>query len=425
MKGTVLIQAIAVLLLISSCTSDLQPNFLLKVETEGYPAGFPIDRWMIVSDENGRLLDYQQATQGSTYVFKGNPSKKVILTTLTTNRNAPGFYNLTSVYAIPLGTEFFREPTTNTSEPLPGIKGTASFTLKDYEIDQQLTNGDYAGIAAGFGELYWGETLYNYGTPVNYSNSTLSFDFKLRNDVSDILGVTYRNGVPVHQWFRGVKAGDVINTSVLAFSLSKTIPTTRHLNYFSVVGYAFDSGSEGYLLSHFEHWFYSKSTDKSKDPQPGYIDGFNRYRVMANTTVSLLDEKWETLAYSKLGTLPSSIKMPEYSLSIANRSIDNFVFSFDQEYTTLSAIFSRNGTAISSSPVIWSVVAPPGARIIKIEFPGEIITKYPAFNADNLTVHFLNLTKEFGGESYESLAFHPFKNRTTYENLVYHLTFYE
>jgi hypothetical protein len=254
-----------------------------------------------------------------------------------------------------------------------------------------------------------------------YQGSTLTFDFPLQSVPSNVLGIGYRDGIPVHQWFTHVTPGDSVTASFSGFLPSKIIPINKKVANFGVVGLYGDyiNGGTGYSLSRFGHWYFSPSSDTNQIPTPGYLDGFDNYWVYAHLNSPRCCEFSETTNFDSFGPVPASIDLPDYTYTLRSQSFRDFSFSFSNDYTYQTAFFSIDGKRSSQSNIWWNVNAPAGDKLVQIQIPDDILSRYPDFKTDQLKLNMLSLVKELNGESYADIYFKPVTFRKHFRKLTY------
>lgn len=404
---------LGLIVIASSCQYDDQPNFLLKAHVQT----FGREVWAIASDEHGRVLDHKLVLADGVVEFRGSTPGKIIYTTL--ERTGWG-YILNSTQAIPVGTEITADTTTYPYAPSQPMLGNANFTVHDISFNLPSNDPGYILSAVEFGGSYWINTLFGLSS-IAYQGSTLTFNFPLQIIPSNVLGIGYREGVPVYQWFNGVSEGDSIDTSFSGFQPCKTIPVNKMMSNFAVVGMYgnYINGGIGYSLSRYGHWLYSPSSDLTKTPMLGYLDGFDNYWVTVNAYANPAASS-ENVTFDSFGPVPTSINIPDYNYSLTSDGFLNFSFSFSNNYSYQKAFFTIEGKRSSQSNTWWFVNAPAGDRLVEIQIPGDILAKHPDFTTDQLKLNSINLVDELGGDSYAQVFFKPTVFRSNYRTLTYH-----
>ena len=402
----------------------MEPKLLLR--TDAYKNAATNDFWVFISDPTGKMLAVKQVRPHDPPLeFYGPSNGNITMTTFGYYQyNSSGMqydrYYLASVQDIVPGSEFILD-TAYYSGSYPDVIGKASIRLEDYND----ANDPYFS-------LYFqdGYSPTNFELDLNsmvYQGSTFSADFQLRKNPIDVLVVSYRNGMPVYQWLQNVRVGDVVTTSFLSFQESKTISLNKQVAYGYVGGLNGNQIEEGYyILSNLGNWLLSKSSDKSQIPKLGYIDGFEKYLV--EVYQNPLGATETNVTYNKLGSLPQSIEMPEYSLSITNNNLLGFSFKFSNEYTYKSSLFQTDfNPNAPTTYVTWNFTASNKENFAVPSIPKEILQHYPTFSVSNLKFSWMNIYHELDGQSYQDCVRQLITShqRDTYENLNYSILKHE
>jgi hypothetical protein len=404
-------------LLMKSCTeNDPGPKeILLTINIEpGY--FFESDAWLFISDQNGKTIDVRQATDSTHIKFLGTPRETVSLSIFTQVATTSGDGSILNSFGfrtyqqIATGSAIeLKKGLSNTNSDQPDVIGSAPFTLKNYSDSNNPQDGLVFtdGISIPFSVLDF--------SSYNYSGTDFSSHLNLYEDPSRILIATYRNDVPVHLWLNDVKPGEEIEVSFDSFVPSKTITVNKQPAFSEVKTMKGASFATGYIFCNLYSWQISKSSNLSQLPKLGYLDGFDKYYV---SVVQNPFHERNNLYYTKAGTVPQSINLPDYTYSINNDNLYGLSLDFSNDYAFKSAYFIKLG---SESQVHWALHTSDTENFKAPSIPSEILKKYSILNVDGLKLQFAEYTHTLDGYTYADRIRDEFETlrRVEYEQLRY------
>jgi hypothetical protein len=350
-----------------SCEDDPGPKkvlLTLNIDPDYFPA--ENDTWIFISDERGNTIDVRQAKDSIHIKFLGTPRAKVTLSILThfefTNHGTGGTlhsFGFNSYQGVAYGSTINLKTPTGSNLEIPDEIGNVPFTLQNYDDSDQP---EYALIFTDGTSLPY--SVLDYSS-MDYSGNNFSSQLHLRENPSRILVATYHDDLPVHQWLNDVKPGDEITASFEDFVPSKTIPVNKQVAAGWVKTMSGSNLATGYTFSELYSRQISKSSNLQALPRLGYLDGFEKYYV--SVILNQLHEK-NNLYYSKAGTLPQSINLPDYTLSVNNDHLNGFSLDFSNDYSYKQAYFTESN---SETQVNWNL----NTHIAWMDIPMKITWK--------------------------------------------------
>jgi hypothetical protein len=403
-------------LLMQGCTeNDPGPKeALLTVNIEaGYFTG--LDVWLFISDEDGKTIDVRQAKDSTRIKFSGAPQATVALTIFTqvatTNGDGSTWngFGFSTYQQIAAGSTIELKRGTSNYTNQPDVIGTASFTLNNYDDsdnpEQALFFTD--GISIPYSVLDY--------SSYSYTGTDFKSQLNVREDPAHILIATYQDDIPVYQWLNDVKPGDEIKVDFDSFDPSKTIAVNKQVAFAEVKTMIGASFATGYIFCNLYSRQISKSSNPSEPPKLGYLDGFDKYFVYV-----ILDNFNEpsNLYYSKAGTIPQAIHLPDYKYSVNDDNLYTLSLDFSNDYSYKSAYFIK---AVPESQVTWQLFTSETKNFKAPAIPAEIRKVYPALNVNDLTLQFAAYTHALDGYTYVDYLRDVFASvrRIEYEELRY------
>jgi hypothetical protein len=409
------------ILLLQGCLED-EPKpteVLLTVNIEAdYFKG--LNSWLFISNEDGKTIDVRQANDSTRIRFSGIPGEQTVSLTIftqlaTTNVSDGSIWNSFNFFTyqeIGVGTTIELKRVMNngnTSVNPPDPVGTVSFTLKNYADSDKPE--DCMSFSDGLSLPY---TILDYNT-VDYTGTDFSANLRIRENPARILISTYHNDIPVHKWLNNLTPGDEIEVDFESFMPSNTINVNKQVAIAQVAAWNEGSLATSYRLSDSYFRQLSKSSNFNQLPKVGYVDGFDKYAV--GVSLKNLFEK-DNVSYSKFGTVPQAINLPEYTYSINNDNLYGLSVDFSNEYAYKSAYFVKS---VLGSQVTWLLTS--AKEEFKTPFiPTEIIEKNPALNVENLKLQGVSYLHPLDGYSYQNFLNSIFSSssiRDEYESLHY------
>jgi hypothetical protein len=407
----------AVMLFIQSC-HEKDPGPKVVLLTVNIDAGYfaaDTDPWLFISDDQGRPIDVRHAKDSTHIKFRGEQRGSITLTIFTRVASLSGdgstwnSFGFSSYQQMASGsTVIIKKPTGGGFQQIPEVIGSVPYTLNDYNDsdmpEQALIFSD--GIATPYSVL-------DFNTKV-YVNNKFSSQLMLRENPSKILVATYRDDVPVYQWLNGVKPGVGVDVNFDSFVSTKTISVNRAITGASVKSMNGANFATGYTFCELYTRQLSKSSNLAELPKLGYLDGFDKYFVSAY--VNPFQEK-QNINYTKAGTIPQSINLPEFTSSINSEDLKDLSITFSNVYSYKNAFFIKSSTEWQ---VNWNLVA--GTENFKApSIPVEVKNLYPMLNVDDIKLQFAAYTECLDGYTYPEYVsdFLASGTRDVYEELRY------
>lgn len=348
------------------------------------------DNWVIIYDDNGKLLDYKPFETNDKLEFNAvldTISEFISVTTMQFYEDvSTRSHEFLTTTRVPRGDEIdFGSINASNSEYQPLINtGEFEFALNNIpgsyngfnlpKILSTIKRGQLGGSGSGINRNGLHETVMNIP--------------KYEGHDDYIITVLDRNNDLKYSSFNNPQAQNLsLNypTDFLNFDSYVTVNLPEHINYyFNVAGFDDDQDfhqNEGYWL----HSVVSViNNDVPTNPlKIGYLDRFTKYRTQ-------LSIKMEDYSYniSKYGSKLDELIIPEKpNFTIVNPSHTNFDFNVDIDYiashhrwTYSQGAFENNDHSFTG----WSYNAPKGSHVIIGDLPNEIIEKYPTIGFENL-----------------------------------------
>lgn len=420
--------ALVLFLFLSGCQEDEERVELLTVTIEpnyfGQFDGNPVSRWMLLSDAAGNTLDYKEIKGDETELrFSGRSAEKLSLTFFTYSffkghslGDRKQFSADTKMDLIPGQAISFQNPDPRESSPIPDVIDRSSFTLTGYSDTNNAFEAFH--VSDGFHCCY---STLDY-TTINYQPPVFNADIQLRENLVNILVVSYHDGLPVYKWLNEIEPGNDLMVDFSSFEVSNLIPINKPVGRGSVRSIVNPSYigdiSRGHILSSFNNRMVSLSSATSPIYALGYLDGFDSYFTEVSER-GYCCETGTDVSYQKLGSIPSSINLPNNSFQLNGKTITNFSYSFTNDYTYKEAYFESEKSPTLG--ITWSVLAPKGTKIVAPKLPRELIKLYPEMG--NEVIHFssINFQHHLDGYTYQEMLedSYAYRLRATYETIRY------
>lgn len=411
-----------------SCEQEEVKVELLKVTIE--PGYFDMTnrngtQWILVSDASGNTLDFKEVKESDTeLVFFGRSATELTLTILSYNffdnqgSVSRKQYYAESTMGLSLGESvLLKRPDYYTSAPIPEVIAKPSFTLNGYS-DSKDINGSFH-FSDGYICCY--STLL-YPT-IEYTPPVFKANFNLRKNPGDLLVVTYRDGIPVHKWIRDIDPSTSVNLDFSSFESTKLIPINKPVEMGevrSVVLSDYEGDiSKGHILSSINNRQFSSSSAASNTYQLGYLDGFDKYFVnVYEKTISCCPNE-SNVSYTKLGTIPKEINLPNNSFQLVNGMMTQFNYSFTNDYTYKNGFFESK--KVAELGISWSITSGKGMALVPPTIPQELLKLHPDLKTEALSLTIINFYHELDGYSYRQKIDDTFtgKRRSAYETIGY------
>ena len=413
-------------LVVFSCDlNQAEEPVLLRTDSfSGFTAS-NADRWVIISDSRGKIIDYKNTSDTEGVLeFRGLAGGTITVTELNIFSFEHGNetllrHNLTSYFGVPIGNSYFVSESENSGTPLPDPVGKAQIRLNNY------SESDDPWYAIGFSDGFNSFNAWlDYDTHT-YDGSTFMADMNLREDPMDIFITSYKGSDPVYAWLRDVNVGDSVVLDFDDFSPMTTVPINKSIHNAYIMGQNEpELSARRHFLSWTEYWRYANYSNPGGNPSIGYIDGFNYYDVYAQIGPMLCCSPHERVAYNKLGTsVPASIHLPDYSFSLSEDNLFSLNYTFDRPYTRKNFNFSIDE---ADNNLRWNIHAPEGVEIKAPKIPIEIQANYPFLNSGNLPLRTARFVESLDGNTYEDfikIRLEKVFKREPFEELEYFFMF--
>lgn len=410
--GFCLLFVTLIALSITSCdVNKVEDEVLLRTDRFSFDSPAHVERWVFISNQNGRLLDVVKPDAASGVIeFKGIADNTIMLTELRVISFENGsdtqlHHNITTYMGIPAGNSYFLsdEETNRTTYPDP--VGKAKITLNNYQ------DSDDPWLSIGFSDGYNGYNSWLDNDTQTYDGSTFMADMTLREDPIDIFITSYNGNDPVFNWVRGASVGDSVVVDYEAFSPMIPVTINKPVTNAYIQGQLEPGvGGRGYFLSWSDYWRNSNHFSEGEIISLGYTDGFPYYDVYAESGQIFCCIPHEGVTYHKVGTsVPQSIHLPDYTFSVGNENLFNLDYTFDRQYTYKNLSFSEEQ---NNNSLRWIFYVPEGMEIEVPNIPVEILAQYPFFNSDNLPLHYVTFNEYLDGYTYTDYIKNRLENRS-------------
>lgn len=374
LRNRSLLFVLCITFLLFGCHKDddvTGPHTILTLQVD---AEYPLytDTWIFATNDGGEVLDVKSYTAGETVTLTSANAGDKINVTFFNHRETPSKTSYFVTYAdVPAGTELHLAASSSSSPELGPC--TAKFKISNYSYS--TTSLDFSNTGSGTGTAAGG---------------VLDMDFSFYGP-SDILISGYCKGVPVFNWARGVKNGDVVTRDFDADFA--TFPHQRKLDFSGknrgfVYGVDADGGYRSVLDTYLLSGIY-----KTDQPILGYIDGFDSYDM---TVIS--DKSNGSISYHNTGEPDLTFTMPNaFSFSLRSNGMQDLSFNFSEDYTYYYSIWTYTQ---DSESIKWFFYGPAGVSVKGMSMPSEIAAKYPQVNVSKFTHASIDFIKIVEGGSY-------------------------
>ena len=426
MKRSTLLSFIIFILCLSSCNNEETTSILDEPEDikpknneedilvtyftlngAGYSAYEK--NWLLIHNQNGELLDYQQYNAGDSITFETEESKlnnTTSLTITTLRYNGDGTSNhfkISTLTDIELQTEWDQKnvPMSNNSTYLNNLSGYNKTQLSESNKSQNINisiNGllgvERYSLISKENYIIKSEDIFQDTDNITINNVLLS------TDIEYLLSIEDGEGVLKYYKFSPQENSNSINISWDNFLdydeiLTVSLPDHNFLHA-SVAAYETETFADTPLL------LTNQSSGGPLDSLArfGYIDSYPSFDTYFTIRVS---ENYE-YGYEELGSIPKTISILEKpELIFKNTTLEGFEFHTDITY--LSQINSWGYVKvipdISINDVSWVIQQPFGSNSKIGAIPQEILEQYPSLDLKNLT--FKSTTLYLQGKNYQEV----------------------
>ena len=382
---------------LSSCQkdddgTDSQTLLTLQIDADYTLTG---DNWIFATDGTGEVVAVEPYAPGKTVILTSSKRlDKVDVTFFNYREKADGstenYISFDTYAGVPVGTAL-QFKTTKPSDR--GDSKKAHFTFSNFNDAAVLFTNSYE-----FNQIIDDHYEGNEGDIMFFG--------------SDVLMTSYRNGVPVYNWARGVKDGDVVSRD-----FAKDFTPFEHqvaLNFEGsntafVRGLNRNPTGSFYLLD----TFFLPVTRDNDHPVIGAIDGFDAY------STSVVNTKTNgQVAYEKVGAFNTAFTIPTFTFSVVKSDMQDYAFNFSLDYTYNVAGWNYNA---SSNFIWWDVHAAAGTTVKGLAVPADIVAKYPVIDMSKFTFSRATFTKTREGLSFlETVPGTTGTAHPTYERYIYY-----
>ncbi|MBL0741419.1 hypothetical protein [Chryseolinea lacunae] len=378
-------------LIISACLSacsEPDNNFdrLLTLDPQVIPY-VAQNHWVYATDVDGNILDVKKTNgREQLTLTSARPVGKFNLTIVSSSVHTDGitYINIETYADVDKGSTF---------APIAGL----GFSWSDSSSVDVKLNG-YDGLPLAVWAANRKICSVRKQTIVG---GTFNANLIMRGSPSDLLLISYRNGIPVYAKMPGAKNGDQIeldmNNNFTPFEHQRKLDFEGYANYGSIAGAYLDN--DGKLASLFLNFIDThRLGDQAAMEQPriGYIDGFDTY--MLNVTNA---QPSGYVSYLKQGDIAASFEsftMPTFSFKVLNTNLPAFAYQFSEDFTYYTANFKYETNTLSMH---WKISAPQGRQITLGDIPAEIAAVHPRIRPISFEYHDCTLTKVISGDSYQ------------------------
>jgi len=429
LKISYYLSAVVALFLLFAASCDMnKAEDVVLLRTDSF-SGNTLDhvrRWVIISDEKGRLLDYKETTDAEGVLeFEGDAGERIIVTELSVASFDQGGttrlqHNISTYMGVPTGGSYFVADLPNGGgNPYPDPVGKAKLTLLNY------TGSADPYFSIGFSDSYMAfNSWLDYDT-WTYDGSTYAGEVELREEPLDIFISMYEGLEPRYTWVRDVNVGDSIAVDVESFQPMIPVTINKPVQNAYIQGQIEPTlGGRGYELSRSDYWRSSDYYEPGLIPVMGYVEGFDTYDVYVSSGPVLCCEPHERVTYHKLGSsVPSTIILPDYTLMLQNGNMFNLRYTLEGSY---SYKFIFGSVEEENNTLWWFVNAPEGTDFVTPRIPDEILAQYPYLKQDQLPIRAARFSESLGGSTYEDFIRRYFERtpgRTNFEEIRYYKQF--
>jgi hypothetical protein len=340
--------ALSLILVLTSCKKDdddesVPGSGTFKVNfSDNYfanPSATFQKMWLMVSDLEGNIVDFQEGANGKKIVFKNsnNKNEKVYYTEIYAVQYDNGSkYAYATSYLLSQVNEFNYK---NTYTP-PANLGTSKVVVTNLEnspasYDYTLSGGGGRSSMFENGEL---KLTFNQAK----SPDNLFMSFLLQSEE-----------IPRYKWKKGIEVGNTYTEDFNSFQIMSTsnvsLPDHNTVS-FSIHGVE-KKDDPAY------HYIYNgRFTDSRKsvalyNPGSGFLE-YSTFFSMDNG-----DEKYQVY---QVGDIPSAIPASPLDISISANAVDNYSFNTTGDYDYYGIVFT-NGE--QNGHFTWTVYGPAGSTV--------------------------------------------------------------
>lgn len=337
------------------------------------------ETWIILHDEKGNLIDYKQQVPGETLIFQAmdtlqiqelSVSKFVVL--------EQGFYNDYRIYTYGKFDKgkIWDEPEINSVSTTIGDFDLTVTNIENWE-EYSLFNTNGHGR---YMDRYFQSIAENDNDPTNLNLSNFPLDENNDYFLSIIDGDTY----PKYTWIYDIENGKHLNidgsTQLKNYETVINLPIPEDATGFSYSATAIDENKD--LKLQLYNVQYSLNLNAVESIKLGYLEEYDNYETGINFS---FDNYSYFYSQPKDKIKIENIKPIEPEVTFESKSSTEFSFSSLQDFIRYQAFWlvssSNEGISYSTS---WQITAQSGFFPSIIEFPKELVNKYPELSIEKL-----------------------------------------
>lgn len=384
------------LLALTTCTDQpaepKQATLVIEVSSD-----FPIQEsqidYVFINDSLGNFLDLEKVVPNTKIELKAPESiKRVSLTYAQLSKTSTQESHFLSTFLrIPMN----GDPLKLSVPAFPPTIGSVKVTISNYP-----GTGNPMVLSVG------NDALGTFNTTVSnssFSNGTYSADLGIIQPNSELVINATRNYEQVYKVVSGLNANDVLNLNFDDFTpyTDKLELNTTPTMAATVVGFKGENTLRGYTLC----MIYAGALTTSL----GYLPGYDNYMTNVVTT-----QTKSSIKYSRLGTKPTVITMPDLAVNVT----DNQLSSFSYEASAPPTFRIARWFFSDSAPNYFNWLVYGEGNNQKVQIPEELSSKYSYLKADLPKYASSTYIRCISGCSYMGRVREFFTKKR--ENLEYH-----
>ncbi|WP_378185860.1 hypothetical protein ACE939_12185 [Aquimarina sp. W85] len=354
--------------------------FTLNVDKYWQENGFYKSGYIIINDEDGKLIDYRKIKNDSQYVFKAK--KTEVLDRFTVTRFVNGGSNSINVNIADSYHNIEKDAVWN----LGGVAtnsdsgNQANVVLFDLRVDNISGWTDYT-LSDNKGHL-------TYARSEDLSSLDFSGILMVENDIS-MLTIHFESQPSKYIFLERIRDGDLLTISgndLIPFdsSIQVNLPENGYI-YTKNLRADHRNGSTFITNSNVE--IKPKISDKLE-----LLDAFSNYTISIQTSDS---EKNLSYSYNYSTLAPKNINVPTLNseFMLINSNFRAFKFETNQEYDTKISVWRNDLNSSLNSINILTFNSNEQDFSGMPEYPTELFTSYPEFELETLEYERTSLTK--------------------------------
>jgi len=361
------------------------------------------EKWVIINDINGEVLDFKQVKSGEDVQFKTSlpiPQNKISVTFFSFDSVG----NYTAQYfntfqGLSVGTNWKLQKNENLA---PKDKGMKIGNLK-LEI---ANSNDILMEVLGNGE--------NTNITVTNNNSSRILDWEIFKNTNSAFYSVLMNGKLKYNFFEKINSSQLIKINLEGLQnfdklLNFKLPKVND-PYVSVKAFD-DNGSDYYYI--FRNFFQTPPFAPSKtyeNLQIGFLNKFKKYET--NMTFAVGNYYFN---YYKKGGVPDIFDLPKnISINVMNKAMPDFSFNTDLEYDWQKITFSKFD-AQSKKSIHWNIMSPKG-EYKSVKLPDVFMSKFSKIKIEDFSKSIIYLTKS--SQSYSDMLKDLFQSTQAKESEI-------